>query len=356
VLQVVPSLLADALDTPGETDLALAGLRWLNITGEAAPPALCRRWLTLHPGIPLLNSYGPTECSDNVTHHVIAEPPPAGAARVPIGRPIGNIRIYVVDPALSPVPIGVTGELCVGGVGVGRGYLNDPERTAEAFRRDPFVTDPEARLYRTGDLARWRSDGTLDFLGRRDHQIKVRGHRIEPGEIEAALLGVPGVKEAVVAAWSAGGDGRLVAWLVESSPEARPADGALREMLRATLPGYMVPELFVTLAAMPRSPNGKIDRRALPAPDLSRASRPAGADLGARRTPVEAKLTEIWAEVLGLDAIDSQDDFFELGGHSLLATKVIARVRRAFQVDVPLRAFFQSSTLAALAKLIQEMQ
>ena len=195
VVEIVPSVLASAFPDAAEARAstpALARLRWLIVTGEAAPPALCRRWLHAYPHTALMNGYGPTECSDDVTHHVITEPPAADATQVPIGRPIANMRIYVLDQALTPMPIGVPGELCVGGIGVGRGYLGDPVRTAEAFVADPFADRPGARLYRTGDLARWRADGTLEFLGRLDHQVKIRGFRIELGEIEAVLGRAPG--------------------------------------------------------------------------------------------------------------------------------------------------------------------
>jgi amino acid adenylation domain-containing protein len=355
ILQVVPSLLADTLDAAKDDAEAprLAGLRWLLSTGEPISPALCRRWLAAHPAVPILNSYGPTECSDNVTHHVITEPPPLQCARIPIGRPVSNLRVHVLDRALAPVPVGVPGELCVAGVGVGRGYVNDPARTAKAFPPDPFAADAGARLYRTGDLVRWRTDGAIEFLGRLDHQMKIRGHRIEPAEIEAALARLPDVKEAVVGPWTEDGHARLVAWVVPLDPKAPPAAGALREALCATLPRYLVPELFVSLDALPLTPNEKIDRRALPAPDMSRRPSAAGSPAAAR-TPLQSAIARMWAEVLGVDAIGVDDDFFELGGHSLLATRVIARIRKTLQVELPLRAFFEAPTVAALAALVEQ--
>ena len=269
MVEIVPSVFASAFPDAAEARAstpALARLRWLIVTGEAAPPALCRRWLHAYPHTALMNGYGPTECSDDVTHHVITEPPAADATQVPIGRPIANMRIYVLDQALTPTPIGVPGELCVGGIGVGRGYLGDPVRTAEAFVADPFADRPGARLYRTGDLARWRADGTLEFLGRLDSQVKIRGLRIELGEIEAVLGRASG--------GARGRRGRAGARTRRPAPR-RLRRGSRRRRAerrsappvhaRRSLPAYMLPAAFVALPALPLTPNGKVDRRALAA-------------------------------------------------------------------------------------------
>jgi amino acid adenylation domain-containing protein len=350
VLEVVPSVLAIAF--PGDADVpvatpALPDLRWLIVTGEAAPPALCRRWLSTYPHTALMNGYGPTECSDDVTHHVITEPPPEDATQVPIGRPIANMRVYVVDRSLVPMPIGVPGELCVGGIGVGRGYLGDAARTAEVFVADPFTDRPNARLYRTGDLARWRADGTLEFLGRLDHQVKVRGFRIELGEIEASLARHPAVREVVVVAREdRRGDPRLVAYV--ASPDG-PSPLELRAFVARWLPEYMVPETVVVLAALPLTANGKIDRRALPEPELpARPSASAGP-----RTPAEELVADVWAGLLGLERVEIHENFFELGGHSLLATQVASRLREIFEVDVPVRWIFEAPTVAGLAARVE---
>jgi hypothetical protein len=264
-------------------------------------------------------------------------------AQVPIGRPIANMRIYVLDRALAPMPIGVPGELCVGGVGVGRGYLGDPVRTAEAFVVDPFSHRPDGRLYRTGDLARWRADGTLEFLGRLDHQVKVRGFRIELGEIEASLARHPAVREVVVVAREdRRGDPRLVAY-VASPDDASALD--LRTFVARWLPDYMVPDTVVVLPALPVTANGKIDRRALPEPGPSARERPSTAP----RTPTEEMVAAVWAGVLDLERVGTQESFFELGGHSLLATQVVSRLRAAFGVDVPVRWIFEAPTVAGLA-------
>jgi amino acid adenylation domain-containing protein len=290
----------------------------------------------------LWNVYGPTE----TTIWSTAEPVrgnSAGAVHVAIGRPLANTRVYVLDEAFEPVPVGVAGELCIGGAGVVRGYLGRPELTAERFVADAFGGQPGARLYRTGDLARWRPDGTLEFLGRTDHQVKVRGFRIELGEIEARLREHAAVREAVVVAREdASGEKRLVAYV--AGDEAAGAE-ALRAHLGETLPEHMVPAACVHLPALPLTPNGKVDRRALPAP---------GGDAFARRgyeAPVgetEQALAEIWAEVLGLERVGRNDGFFELGGHSLLAVTLIGRMRRR-GLRANVRALFATPTLAQFA-------
>ena len=272
---------------------------------------------------------------------------------VPIGRPIANTRIYILDRELQPVPVGVPGELHIGGDGLARGYLNRPDLTAEKFIADPFSGEPGARLYRTGDLARYRPDGNIEFLGRMDHQVKVRGFRIELGEIEAVLGQHPGLREAVVLAREDGpGDKRLVAYVVAHSGGASVAVSELRGFLGEKLPDYMIPSVFVFLDAMPLTPSGKVDRRGLPAPD---AARPEGQEgYVAPRTPVEEALAGIWAEVLGLDRVGIHDNFFELGGHSLLATQVVSQARRLFQVELALRRLFEAPTVAGLVESLAQ--
>jgi len=345
VLETVPSLLRLMLD---EAPRPLARLRWLVPTGEVLPSELCAAWLAIYPGVPLLNAYGPTECSDDVTHQVIDGA--ANVARISIGRPLRNTRLIVIDSSLRAVPIGVAGELCVGGSGVGRGYLHDPVRTAVSFVPDP--DGDGARLYRTGDLARWLSDGRIDFLGRIDHQVKVRGFRIELGEIEAALLQVEGIRQAVVLAQlegSGAGSQVLVAHCTADPLDLAAIERAAREDLHARLPEYMVPAAFVWHEAMPLTPNGKLDRRAL-------AAFQAGASLSDRvapRNPVEESLAGIWIEVLKIPAIGVYDDFFAAGGQSLLATQVVTRVREAFGVDLPVRTLFQKPTIAGFAESLE---
>ncbi|HEV2735775.1 MAG TPA: amino acid adenylation domain-containing protein, partial [Longimicrobiaceae bacterium] len=294
----------------------------------------------------LVNNYGPTENTVVTTSCSVAAG--QGSGRAPgIGLPVDNVRAYVLDARLEPVPVGVPGELCAGGAQVARGYLGRPAQTAGAFVPDPFADAPGARMYRTGDRARWLASGELEFLGRVDRQLKVRGFRVEPGEIEAALLAHPAVREAVVVAREAApGDRRLTAYVVGKQGAAPPAD-ELRAHLRARLPEYMLPAAFVALPALPLTAHGKVDRRALPAPEPD-AGRHGGE---APRTVTEELLAGIWAELLGGEP-GVHDDFFDLGGHSLLAAQVASRVRAVLGVELPLRALFEAPTVAGLAARI----
>jgi amino acid adenylation domain-containing protein len=354
ILETVPSLLRAMLDDGAGAGAGLSSLRWMIPTGEALPPELCRRWLAAFPHAPLMNAYGPTECSDDVSHYIVSDPPAADEHNVPVGRPVANMRLYVVDKQMRLAPVGVAGELCVGGVGVGRGYLGEPARTAGVFVPDAFSNLPDARLYRTGDLARWRVDGTVEFLGRIDHQVKVRGYRIELGEIEAALSECPGVKEPVVVVREdAPGDKRLVAYVV-AAPGTSPSVRELHARLKERLPEYMTPSAFVWLEAMPLTPNGKVDRKALPAPDTDRPE--LGRAYVAPRNSIEETLSDILGQLLNLERVGVEDNFFELGGHSLLATQFISRLRESFRVEVPLREIFERPTAAELAETIVRLK
>jgi len=265
------------------------------------------------------------------------------------GRPIDNVQLYVLDHRLNPVPIGAPGEIHIGGVGVARGYLNRPELTAEKFIPNPFSGEPDARLYKTGDMGRYLPDGNLELLGRLDHQVKVRGVRVELGEIEAVLCEHPGVREAVVTLWEDGPDDqRLVAYVVAGSKPV-PQGPELRSFLQERLPGYMVPANVVILDSLPLTPNRKVDRRALPRPDRAASG---GEAYAAPRTMVEEALAKMWTEILPLAQVGIHDNFFELGGHSLLAGRLLARVRARFPVDLGLRAFFAAPTVAGLATAI----
>ena len=354
ILEVVPSLLRIRIEQLASARgrlPALPALRWLILTGEALPPELCRAWFTLYPTIPLLNAYGPTECSDDVTHHPMASPPGAEEVYTPIGRPIQNTQLYVLDRRMQLVPIGVAGELFVGGDGVGRGYLNDPARTREVFVPDPFSAAAGARLYRTGDLCRFRPDGSLEYLGRLDHQVKIRGFRIELGEIESALAQHPAVREVVVMAREdSPGDKRLVAYLVAREAPL-PGVSELRSHLKARLPEYMIPAAFVELPALPLSPNGKIDRKALPAPDAGRPEQERA--FAAPRTGTEEALARVWAEVLRLDRVGVFDSFFALGGDSILAIQIISKAQQA-GLGLSVRQIFEHQTIAELAAVAAE--
>ena len=319
-------------------------LRALLVGGEAVPWDLLNEMRAICPGAEIHVLYGPTEASIICTHERL---PPGDRARPPMGRPIANAAAYVLGADLQPVPIGAVGELYVGGRGVARGYLERPAATAERFIPDPFGA-PGQRLYRTGDLARWQSDGALEYVGRADAQLKIRGYRIEPGEIEAALRAHERVHDvAVVARADVPGGPALVAYLVLRGESALD-DAAARQFLRARLPEYMVPARFITVAALPLMPNGKLDHRALPPP----GSR-AGAERLAPSTPAEDLMAVIWAQVLGIERVGVHDNFFDLGGHSLLAAQVIARARRVFGIDLRVRALFESPTVAGMAAMVE---
>jgi acyl carrier protein len=306
-----------------------------------------RVWWDAAPDLRIYNEYGPTETVVGSSVFEAAAGGPAGA--VPIGRPIANTQLYVLDRFGQPVPPGVEGELFIGGRGVARGYLHRAELTAERFVPDGSGSIPGARLYRTGDIARWREDGNLEYVGRRDQQAKIRGYRVELGEIEAAVRQQAGVREAAaLMREDVPGDRRLVAYVVG---EGLTAEG-LQQALRTSVPDYMVPTAFVWLDALPLTANGKVDRGRLPAPS---GERPALVqEYTAPRTPDEETLARIWSEVLRLDRVGIHDNFFALGGHSLTAMQVIARVRDAFTIELPLRPLFESPTIAAVARLIEE--
>ena len=343
VLQLVPSTLRLLLQVPAAAARGPLALRQVLCIGEALPPELAAAWFERYPSVPLVNIYGPAECADNVAFHVLQDAAQAaacaGLASVPIGRPTANNQLYVLDAQLQPLPLGVPGEICVAGVGVGRGYLHEPALTAQAFVEHPLA--PGGRLYRTGDLGRWRPDGGIDYLGRRDHQVKVRGQRVELGEIEARLQACAGVRDAAaIVRGDVGAEPAVVAyWVGDADP------GALREALAQVLPAFMVPAHFVPLERLPLNANGKTDRKALAALPWVALEGVAEAFDNAH----EGRLSAIWAGLLGRRTIGRGDNFFHLGGHSLLAVQLVSRVREAFAVELPLRAVFEAPTLQALA-------
>ncbi|WP_255432611.1 non-ribosomal peptide synthase/polyketide synthase [Xanthomonas sp. JAI131] len=345
VMHFVPSMLQAFLT---QSDLARCGsLRHVKCSGEALPYALQQRFRAALPHAQLHNLYGPTEAAVDVTYWRCVDDAHAGT--VPIGKPVANTSVYLLDAHGEPVPVGVAGELHIGGVQVGRGYRNRAELTAERFIADPYSRDPRARLYRSGDLARWLPDGNVEYLGRNDFQVKIRGFRIELGEIEAKLAECEHVREAVVLAREdVPGEKRLVAYLT-MSVESSTAVADLRAQLLVQLPDYMVPSAFVILPSLPLTPNGKLDRKALPAPDGAAYARRGHA---APQGHVEATLAKIWIELLKLDRVGRFDDFFELGGHSLLAVQLATRVRDALDVELNLRDVFEASELACLAERV----
>ena len=351
VLECVPALIQGMLMGQAED---MPRLRWMLPTGEASPAALARTWFERYPGVPLINAYGPAECADDVALHRLDTAPTDAGAALPIGRATDHTRLYVLDANLAPTPAGVIGELCVAGVGVGRGYLAQPGLSADRFVADPWALTPGARMYRTGDLARWRSDGVLEYAGRRDHQVKVHGFRIELTEIDAVLARQPGIRQAITTVRDDGQGRRLVAYVVPVDPAAAMEGGRqdwwqpAREGLAAALPAYMVPTVWMTLDRLPQTPNGKIDRKGLPAPDPLRTGREHVAPEG----PLQQQLARIWGDVLGVAQVGRHDSFFELGGHSLLVMRVVARIQVDLGLEVPLVALFESPTLAAFAEAV----
>jgi amino acid adenylation domain-containing protein len=342
LVNTVPSAMTELLRLKG-----LPGsVTTVNLAGEPLPRKLVDQLYATGSVTGVYNLYGPSEDTTYSTFALV----PAGETRAPtIGRPIANTQAYILDERLEPVPIGIPGELYLGGAGLARGYHARPELTAEKFVPDIFGGQPGQRLYKTGDLARWMADGQIEFLGRRDHQVKVRGFRIELGEVEASLARHPAVQDCIVLAREdVPGDRRLVGYVVVRP--GTPADvKALRDHMRTTLPEYMVPSVLMLMEALPLSPNGKVDRKALPVPETKAG---AQTEYVAPRTQVEEELVKIWAEVLAVERVGVNDNFFELGGHSLLATQIVARIRETFKAELPLRGLFETPTVATLSQLI----
>ena len=343
-LQCTPSMASLLIaDTPNRQ--ALSQLSNLMIGGEAFTEALAKELQQIIPG-QIHNMYGPTETTVWSATHTLAQV----NGVVPLGRPIANTELYVLDNNQQPVPVGMAGELYIGGAGVTRGYLNRPELTQSRFIPHPFSRDTNARLYRTGDLVRYRRDGILDFLGRIDFQVKIRGHRIELGEIETILSRHEAVQEAVIIVREdIPGDKRLVAYI--SNQDNNQCHASMREYLLSHLPEYMVPSNFVVLEKFPLTPNHKVDRKALPAPMLA----PVTGDTVSTIIPqnhVEQALIEIWQKVLQISTVGTQDSFFDLGGNSLVAVRLIGEIRSVFNVDLPLITLFQAPTILDISEQI----
>jgi acyl carrier protein len=319
----------------------------VNLAGEPLKLSLARQVYQLPTVERVFNLYGPSEDTTYSTFALIKRD---AQTEPTIGRPVEGTEVYLLDPQGQPVPRGAIGELYIGGAGLARGYLNRPELTAAKFVPHPFSTRAGARLYRTGDLARFNHEGEIEFLGRADHQVKIRGIRIELGEIETFLSRHAEIREAVVVAREdVAGDKRLAAYLV-AQDGATPAVEALRGYLKNRLPDYMIPSAYVWLDELPLTPNGKIDRKALPAPDSARHLE-VEAYVGPRNA-VEEALTSIWAELLGVERIGVNDSFFDLGGHSLLATRLLSTLRKIFGLELSLREVFEATTVAKLAALL----
>jgi amino acid adenylation domain-containing protein len=346
LINTVPSAIAELLSVRGIP----VSVRTINLAGEPLTRGLVRRLYAETRATRVVNLYGPSETT---TYSTFTALPAEPIEPVSIGRPVANTQVYVLDRHLQPVPVGVRGELYIGGVGVARGYLERPLLTAERFLPDPFSSTPGARMYKTGDHVRHRPDGTLEFLGRADHQVKLRGFRIELGEIESALRQHPSVRDAVVVTWGADAGRQLVAYVV---PASRTPDGtgpgasaqSLREHLRGRLPEFMVPGAIVLLDVLPLTPNGKVDRTALPAPHSGQPD--TGPEYLAPRNELEARIAAVWADLLQRERVGVYDNFFDLGGNSLLAIRLATRLSAALQVQASVRTVFEHRTVAALAE------
>jgi nonribosomal peptide synthetase DhbF len=336
---------AEAADTGGEL-----ALRLVIFGGEALEPASLAPWYARHPEDRprLVNMYGITETTVHVTYRPLAAVDAEESRHSPIGSPIPDLAVHLLDERLEPVPPGTAGELCVGGAGLARGYLNRPDLTAQRFVPDPYG-EPGTRLYRSGDLARRRQGGEIEYLGRIDHQVKIRGFRIELGEIEAEICRHPAIEQAVVVAVGRGEERRLIAYTVPRLPGAAPEPAALREHLLARLPEHMVPAGWIFLPAIPLTAHGKVDRRALPSPERATV---ATAAYEPPRSGLEHGIAAIWQEVLGLDKVGVYDNFFDLGGHSLLLVQVQVRLREQLGRPVSMIDLLSHATVSSLARLL----
>ncbi|WP_427156903.1 amino acid adenylation domain-containing protein [Aliinostoc sp. HNIBRCY26] len=363
VVELVPAVFGGLIDyiyQLPEEQRQLPDLNWMMVVGEPVSVKRVNQWLSLYPSISIADAYGPTEAADDITQFIIDQPLAQNQRTVSIGQPLTNLNIYILDREMRLVPIGFPGEICVSGIGVGDGYWQNPEKTKSSFIPNPFPSStkklPEGNpdlMYKTGDLGRWLPDGNIEFLGRIDNQVKIRGFRVELEEIEAMLRQHSSVRETVVIVREDNGDKRLVAYVVPQAESSADLVSELRQILKQRLPQHMMPSALMLLDDLPLAPSGKIDRRALPAPEFTQLQ--SENTFVAASTPIQEILTGIWAEVLSLEKVGIHDNFFELGGHSLLATRVISKVRQAFEVELPLRRLFEQPTIAGLATVIDRI-
>lgn len=356
VVELVPALFGQLLayvSGLSKSDRELPDLQWMILSGESTSINWIDKWLSIYPDIKIANAYGPTEAADDITQYIIDRPLPENQRIVPIGKPLANLNLYIVDRDMKLVPIGVPGEICVSGIGVGNGYWNNEEKTKLSFVSNPFcsqLVSPQNHevIYKTGDLGRWLRDGNIEFWGRIDNQVKIRGFRLELGEIEACLSQHPNVRENAVVLHQAGTDKvHLVAYVVWQT-KAVADISELRNFLQGRLPDHMIPAAYVTLKSLPLAPSGKVDRKALPIPDWNESI--IKHSYIAPCTHTEEILAHIWQEILNLEQVGIDDNFFELGGHSLLATQIVSQLRQSLEIELPLRCLFEFPTIRELAR------
>ncbi|MEM9271688.1 MAG: amino acid adenylation domain-containing protein [Cyanobacteria bacterium P01_F01_bin.143] len=358
VIELVPALFNALLEHVLRLPIAereLPDLKWMMLSGESTSIKQINKWLSIYPRIKIANAYGPTEAADDITQFIIDKPVPENQRTIPIGKPLANLNLYVLDQEMQLLPIGAPGEICVSGIGVGNGYWKNEAKTKLAFVPNPFtrkLLSPENHdlIYKTGDLGRWLSDGNIEFLGRIDHQVKIRGFRIELGEIEAFLNQHSKVKENVVVVHQAETDDKKIIAYVVARTESAPSVKELRTFLKEKLPDHMIPAAFIMITNIPLAPSGKVDRKALPEPNISRTE----TEFVLPRNATEKTIVDIYGEILKQDKISINDNFFEIGGHSLIATRVISQIRQIFKVELPLRTLFEHPTIVALAQEIQK--
>ncbi|MEH2112700.1 non-ribosomal peptide synthetase [Nostoc sp.] len=363
-VELVPALFGGLLEYTSQLpshERELPDLKWMMVVGETVSVSWVNKWLHLYPEIKIVNAYGPTEAADDISQFIVNQPLPENQRTVPIGKPLANLNLYILDEEMQLLPIGVPGEICVSGIGVGNGYWKNEEKTNFSFVPNPF-TDAKKRLpenrkdliYKTGDLGRWLTDGNIEFLGRIDNQVKIRGFRVELGEIEAFLGQHQNVRENVVVAQQQEvGNLQLVAYVV-AKREPIPSISELRTFLKEKLPEYMLPSDFVMLESIPLSPSGKVDRKALPKTENIRPKLETAYVLP--QNDIEQAVANIWQEILGIQQIGIYDNFFELGGNSLLAIQVISRLRKVLQTDIALRSLFDEPTIAGISHYIESIR
>ncbi len=362
VVELVPALfggLLEYISGLGIHDRELPDLKWMMVVGEAVSVSWVNKWLQIYPEIKIVNAYGPTEAADDITQFIVNKPFDENQRTVPIGKPLANLNIYILDEQMQLLPIGVPGEICVSGIGVGEGYWKNEEKTNLSFVPNPF---PDARkklpenrrdlIYKTGDLGRWLSNGNIEFLGRIDHQMKIRGFRVELGEIETFLSQHPNVRENIVIVHQEEpGNLQLVAYVVAKT-ELVPSISELRNFLKEKLPDHMLPSTFVILDNLPIAPSGKVDRKALPKPDNLRPILETAYVLP--RNEMEHTIADIWQKVLKVEKVGIQDNFFDLGGHSLNVLQVYSKLRELFKPDLAITDLFKYPTISSIARYLNQ--